>query len=67
MSLALSYTIIAAAFLAVSAMAIEIVVRRRRPEQRPRWSGNRRIDPAAPVPPGRNDVSGRHRHCGNAT
>jgi hypothetical protein len=60
MSLALSCTIIAAAFLAVSAMAMEIAVRKRRSDQPRHWSDTRRIDPASPVPSAKTDAP-RHR------
>jgi len=64
MSLALSYTIIAAAFLAVCAMAMEIAVRKRRSDQPRRWSDTRRFDPASPVPSAKTD---RRRPCSKST
>jgi len=60
MSLTFSYMSIAVAFLVVSAMAVEVVVRRRHSDQPSRWRGSRRIDPAATMPPAKTDVAG-HR------
>jgi len=68
MSLALSYTIIAVAFLAVCAMAMEIAVRKRRSDQPRRWSDTRRIDPPFPVPSAKTDPARRRqRPCSKST